>query len=339
MGHLEAEELFEKAKRQMEQSWESHRQAFGPMLENAYTEDQNARAQLTLALNLISRRKCAEGRKILLDVLKDLCQNDADTAAWRFFMGLSFEMEGNRKQMLSWYSLCCRLEHGFFMPHLKLAKAYHADAFYDGAQLHYSKAIQCALQEEDPDGEVLGSAYTNLTTCLTMMHRFPEAEQAWKNAQSYPLQPGACAAGAMLRAAQGDAQGVKAQIAILAEKFPPWVQQTERATGQVLAGNHPHFHRMPITDTQIPVFWQWFRANEAGILRGDGQTLQTMNRQLQLIMPFLRRDVRFRMEKSGQKRKISFCDFYAVSVHYGYAAVLQACPKDLWDKWSFTIIH
>ena len=336
---MEQDELFEKAKQQMEKSWETHRQAFGSLLEDAYEEDQQARVWLTHALNLISRRQCADGRNILQQDLQSRCQNDEDTAAWRFFMGLSYEMEGNRQQMLHWYSLCCQLEHSSYLPHLKLAKAYHADAFYDPALHHYKKGIECALQEAEPDRLILGSAYTNLTTCLTMMHRFDEADQAWKTAQTYILQPAAFAAGAMLEAAKGNGEGVNRLLKVLQEKYPSWAEKTLPAIRQVMAGNHPHFHKMPITDTQISVFWQWFRDNQAGIIRADRQVLQTMNRQLQVIMPFLRRDVRFRVERDGQKRRVSFCDFYALGVHYGYGAILQACPQDLWEHWSFTIIH
>jgi tetratricopeptide (TPR) repeat protein len=97
------------------------------------------------------------------------------------------------------------------------------------------------MPENDKDEIILGSAYTNLTSCLTMLHQYPQAEKAWNAAQQYPLQPGADATAAILYAAMGNAEKTAKYISSLKEKFPAWVAQTQEMTRQILNGTHPTF--------------------------------------------------------------------------------------------------
>lgn len=182
---------FEGAAFALWQSWETHRQAFGPILEPAFEENQEARVLLIDALNHISRREVKRGME-LLKKLAPFCAYDEDRAAWAFFTGLCFEMAGAREQMLQWYQRAGEIGHRFYLPYLKLAKAAHASARFKEAKGYYETAVDCLLEmpDQDRDERMLGSAYTNLTSCLTMLHQYPAAEAAWKEAQRYTLQPG-----------------------------------------------------------------------------------------------------------------------------------------------------
>ena len=233
---------FESAEFALRQSWELHRQAFGPILEPAFTGNQQVRILLINALNHISRREIKRGMELLKDLYPH-CIYDEDKAAWAFFVGLCFEMGGAGEQMLQWYAKAGEIGHRFYLPYLKLAKAAHAAAQFEKAKSYYETAIDCLLEmpENDKDEVIIGSAYTNLTSCLTMLHQYPEAENAWKTAQQYPAQPGADATAAILYAAMGNAERTAAHIANLKEKFPTWVTQTQEMTGQILNGTHPAF--------------------------------------------------------------------------------------------------
>ena len=226
------------------QSWETHRQAFGPILEPAFAENQQVRIILINALNHISRREVKRGMELLKEIYP-YCICDEDKAAWAFFVGLCFEMSGERIRMLYWYEKAGEIGHRFYLPYLKLAKAAHSSARFEKAKLYYKTAIDCMLEmpENDMDEVILGSAYTNLTSCLTMLHQYTEAEIAWKTAKKYPAQPGADATGAILYAAMGNAEETDKCIERLKEKFPAWVAQTEEMTGQILNGTHPAFPR------------------------------------------------------------------------------------------------
>lgn len=233
---------FESAEFALRQSWEVHRQAFGPILEPAFAENQQVRILLINALNHISRREVKRGMELLKEIHPH-CIYDEDRAAWAFFVGLCFEMGGAKEQGLEWYEKAGEVGHRFYLPYLKLAKAAHSAAQFEKAKGYYQTAIACLLEMSENDKEeiILGSAYTNLTSCLTMLHQYPEAEKTWNAAQQYPAQPGANATAAILYAAMGDAEKTAAHINRLKEKFPAWVPQTQQMTQQILNGTHPAF--------------------------------------------------------------------------------------------------
>lgn len=233
---------FESAEFALRQSWEIHRQAFGPILEPAFVENSQVRILLIQALNCISRRDIKQGME-LLKQLQPHCIYEEDKAAWAFFVGLCFEMGGAKEQMLEWYEKSGKIGHRFYLPYLKLAKAAHSAAQFEKAKDYYQTAIDCLLEmpENDRDDIILGSAYTNLVSCLTMLHQYPEAENTWKAAQQYPAQPGADATAAILYAAMGNAEKVAEHINSLKSKLPAWVAQTQEMTQQILNGTHPAF--------------------------------------------------------------------------------------------------
>lgn len=226
----------------LRQSWEIHRQAFGPIIEPAFAEAPQARIVLINALNHVSRRDIKRGMELLKE-LHPHCTCDEDRAAWAFFVGLCFEMGGARAQMLEWYEKAGEMGHRFYLPYLKLAKAAHSEARFEKAKVWYLTAIDCLLEmsENERDEIILGSAYTNLTSCLTMLHQYPEAEKAWKAARGYPPQPGADAAAAILYASMGNAEKVSEYMGSLKESAPALVPQTQQMTQQILDGTHPAF--------------------------------------------------------------------------------------------------
>lgn len=238
----EQENNFEKAEFALRQSWEVHRQAFGPILEPAFEENPQVRIHLINALNHISRREVKRGMEILKEI-KQYCIYDEDKAAWTFFVGLCFEMGGAKEQMLQWYADAGKYNHRFYLPYLKLAKAAHAANELEKAKHYYETAIECLLEmpENEKDEIILGSSYANLTSCLTMLHRYPEAEAAWKSTQAYPLQAGAYATAAILYAAMGAEEKTQEYLNILKQNAPQAFGQIQTMTRQILAGTHPSF--------------------------------------------------------------------------------------------------
>lgn len=238
------QDFFAAADEALRQSWEVHRQAFGPILEPAFVENPQVRIHLINALNHISRREVQRGLELLQEI-RPHCLYDEDKAAWTFLVGLCYEMGGAKAQMLQWYADAAKFGHRFYLPYLKLAKAAHSGAQFEAARGYYETAIECLLEmsEAERSEMILGSAYTNLTSCLTMLHDYEGALRAWHKAQRCPQQPGADATAAILYAAMGDAEATARHIRALAEKFPAWVGQTQEMTAQILAGEHPAFPR------------------------------------------------------------------------------------------------
>lgn len=233
---------YENAEFVLRQSWEIHRQAFGPILEPAFVENQQVRILLINALNHISRREVKRGMEILKDILP-FCIYDEDKAACAFFIGLCFEMGGAKAQMLDWYCKAGEIGHRFYLPYMKLAKAAYGSNQFEKAKDYYETAIACLLEmpENEKDEMILGSAYTNLTSCYTMLHRYPEAVSVWKTAQKYPLQPNANAVAAILYAAIGNAEKSIEYLGKLKENFSALALETHKLVQQILSGASPDF--------------------------------------------------------------------------------------------------
>lgn len=232
---------FESAEFALRQSWEIHRQAFGPILEPAFAENKQVRILVINALNHISRRDVRRGMELLKEI-QPFCVYDEDKAAWAFFVGLCFEMGGAKAQMLDWYEKSGQFGHRFYLPYLKLAKAAHTGGQLEKARGYYETAIDCLLEmpEKDRDEIILGSAYANLTSCLVMLHRYADAERAWLEARKYPLQPSAEATAAILYAAMGNAEKTDEYLKRLKDK-PVLAARIKTMTQQILDGTHPDF--------------------------------------------------------------------------------------------------
>lgn len=312
-------------------SWEIHRQAFGPILEPAFPGDVQTRLVLVAALNHLSRRQVREGLE-LLKPLGDQCRTDADRAAWTFFVGLAFEMAGAREQMLKWYLDAGKYGHRFYLPYMKLAKAAHEAARFEDAGKWYAVAYECLKAQEDTDPQLLAAAATNLVSCLTMLHRFADAEAVWQEAQRYPLRPGASATAAMLYAAMGDRERTAGCIEALRKELPQWLSQTMGATDLILRGAHPHFSPVPLEEEALHRFWERFR--ELQELPGE-QLPQELARELRIAFPFLERDI---LPEIGGKR-ILFHDNYAIGLNHGLTQLVRLCPGDIRQRWAFSIEH
>ena len=134
-----ARKSFESAA--IQKSWQVHIQAFGPILEPAFTDNYQARIDLTAALNYISNREVDKGLK-KLQLIENACSTDEDRAALLFCMGLCFEMANSKDDMVAYYREAGNYGHGFYLPYLKIAKAAQNDAAFEIAEENYKKAIQ-----------------------------------------------------------------------------------------------------------------------------------------------------------------------------------------------------
>lgn len=331
---------FENMEYSLRLAWETHRQAFGPILEPAFKDDMQSRIQLILALNHISRRETARGFEVL-NSIKDCCMNDADTSAWTFFWGLCCEFAGRGAEALDFYEQAGEIGHSFYLPWLKLAKAEHARARFGKARAYYENAINALLNmsEDDKEEVILGSAYTNLTSCLTMMHLYSEAEQSWEKSLHYPQQPGAAASGAIMYAAMGDWEKSDELIVELREKFPAWLGPSLQLIQGIRAGTHPHFSHSPMPMNSPESFWSWFLKYEQILTLGDSYAIKALKQQISKLIPGIGREPELLLQWQKQRGYIAFSDFYGLGLHYAYNELFECCPDEVLSRWSFSIVH
>ena len=332
-----AKKAFESAA--FQKNWAGHVQFFGPILESAFVNDYQSRVHLTAALNQISNRNLAQGLN-KLNQLQDKCVTDADKAAWLFFMGVFQEMSGNKEQMLYFYTQCNEYGHRFYMPYLKVAKFYLDGHLYLAAEENYRAAIACftATGLDLPSKRVLGSAYTNLASCLLMMHRYDEAEEALSTSRSlFPEAPGRAAIEAALHAIHGDVEAVDACLAQLKSHAPAMYHALRESTNKILSRTDPLFFPVPVDDGKIAAFWDWFSRYEEGIYSNPDST--AIAAKLLETFPFLEEPPIVRLTLDEECCELALEDLYAVGITHAYKALLAACPEELTENWQFTVIH
>lgn len=338
-----AEKMAEKAFRdpRFQQSWNIHLQAFGPILEPAF-DSFLMKTHICAALNLISSGKIQQGIKKLQSV-QDKCLSDADRAAWLFFMGVACEMAGQADQMYVFYTYAGEYGHRFFMPYVKCGKYALNCGDYIAAEQDYRTAIACFDGKGLSDGDklILGSAYTNLATCLTMTRRFDEAEAALATSRSLcPQADGRPAAEAILYAVQGRAAECEEALAKLAPEARKVMEET---VAPILSGTEPRFTVRPVEEEKIAGFWAWF-ADHAGeleeILAGENKqaAVEAIAGHLAELfyLPECHPQVGIGFEDGAFT--VELMDNFHATLEAGFAKLLSARP-DGQANWHFTVIH
>lgn len=343
-----ADKMARKAfdKPDVRKSWETHMKAFGPILEPAFADNLQARIHLTAALNFISTRNLAQAL-VKLKALQKAVSNDADKAALLFCLGLYGEMAGSQEQMLAYYTYANQCGHKFYLPYLKVAKFYLNARMCREAEENFRKAINCftATGLSDGDKIILGSAYTNLASCLTMQHRYKEAEDALATSRSiYPDAPGRAAAEAVLYAIRGDAARTEESLAILKTQDENVYAAVKKNTDGILAGTDPMFFEVSVDEEKIAAFWLWFAGYEAEMKtlldkEKYDEGLTPVAKQLLVAFPFLEEIPNVALGKNDKGYVVELKDYYAVAIAAAYEKLLAACPEGILSSWQFVIAH
>lgn len=343
-----ADKLAQKsfASPEIKKSWAVHMQAFGPILKPAFAEDYQARVHLCAALNHISSKNLPQAL-LKLNGLQKRLETDADKAAFLFCMGLFCETAGKREEMVALYTQCNSFGHKFYLPYLKVGK-FHLDCCsYDEAEENYRAAIGCftATGLADQEKLVLASAYTNLSSCLIMMHRYEEAAAALTTSRSlYPDAPGRAAPEAALHALRGETEQVEVCLNTLKAHAPAAYDAIKKSTDKILSGTDPLFFAVPVEDEKIAAFWSWFGANSDDLhTKLDAQeydsAISAIAGQLLTAFPFLEEAPYVALGKNDKGYVIQLKDMYATGVIEAYSTLLERCPEEVKNRWQFDVVH
>jgi tetratricopeptide (TPR) repeat protein len=339
-----ARKSFESAA--VQKSWQVHTQVFGPILEPAFVDNFTARVHLTNALNHISRCDSEKGIQKLRLIEKD-CVSDADKAAWLFCMGLCMEMAGMKEEMVSFYQKAGKYGHCFYLPYLKVAKAAHNDAVFEVAEENYKEAVRC-LKETGAVGQnqlILGSVYTNYASCLTMMHRYEEAENALQSSREIlPVLQGRAASEAILAAAKSETEKALGILAEIKVSEPAVFAMADKMVNEILDNKHPHFSPVNMADGWESAFWTWFVENEEKFLKNlemeeYSSVFFAIQPKLNEIFPFVKRDLEIAVDKRENGYCLTFADFFMVSLAEAYRDLINAAPSSLAERWCFETVH
>ena len=329
---------------QFQQNWATHMKSFGPILEDAFAEDAQARVNLCSALTHITGKNLPQAL-IKLNGLQKSLVTDADKTAFFFAMGLFCEYAGKFEEMAGFYSQANELGHGCYLPYLKAAK-FNMDSFtYDVAEKYYRAAIRCLNPADNQEKLLLGNAHMNLASCLLMMHRPEEAAQALTASRNFaPMAPGRAAPEALLHAIRGEKAELLASLTTLKEMAPFAYDSIKKSTDKILAGTEPQFFPLPVSEERIAAFWNWFEAAEADLKsRLDKQdytnVMTAVGDHLLEAFPFLEQRPYTAIGKSEQGYVIQLKDRHATAIIDAYQRLTAACPEDLKGRWFFHVIH
>ncbi len=340
-----ADQAFDNETFQM--SWQIHMRAFGPLLAPAFVDNTPARVHLCNALNRISRRDIRGGME-LVDKLTAAVRCDADRAVLAFARALACEMLGDSEGAVPYYAETVQYNDAFYLPHVKLARAAHVDADFDGAAEHYRAAIRCLLRgaANEQIRTQIAALRTNLASALTMMHDYEAAASELATAKAeLPEQPGREATEAILAAAMGDDARVEALLTALAVSIPQAAEETRRMTAEILAGKHPHFASVETDPAALDAFWRWCASREAAVqdLQSAGDTdglSDLLGERLAVLSPYLRRPVKIAVTPTDADGWIvTLGDYHMVALRTLYEALLHARPDGLLPSLTFSIGH
>ncbi len=332
--------------KKFKEHWDIHMQIFGPILEPAFKDDPQSRLHLVNALSNISRGELKDGLQ-LLDKIADKRTNDDDEAAWLFFMGLVFDMAEIKDSMMQYYMASCEYNHLFYMPYMKVAKNALADRAFDAAEDYFKRAIYCLTQSNFPgDGTMdvmLASAYTQLSSALTSMHRYEEAyDFITLSENTLPSQAGRNATKAILCAAMGRKDESDEALEELKKDSPEFMEDTLKMLNDIYDKKSAGFFDVGTDENEITSFWEWFTENEKDLY---GMLTQAryeeffgiLGERMKSVFPFMLESFEFGIEEREDSYKILFADFYAVSLAKGYERLISCAPDELKERWEFDI--
>ena len=326
-------------KKTFQPRWQNYCRRFGPIMEPAFKNDMPSRLKLLDALDFISARQLNKAVDCLQEI-REQAVTDADTAAWSFFIGFCFELAGQREHMMHCYKASTSFEHSFYLPYLKMAVAEHSEADFSSAKDDYVMAMSCLGQmpAETMDSQALLRAWTGTVSCLTMMHRYSEAEEMMK--QGDENHPRMAPAAAVLYAALGNRQKTQEFLEKIQELDAEQAKITGDLTAEILNGSHPHFHPQQIETKLLEEFWLRFSAEAENLKTLEEKELsESLSEKLSKIYPFMGRPVQLRVESSEKKTAIYLKDCYAIGLQQGFGRLLNMRPDGLGEEWSFAIEH
>ena len=325
--------------------WASHMKAYGPILKPAFPDDYQARTHLCAALNHITAKNQPQALLKLNSLQKHLV-TDADKAAFFFAMGLFCEYAGKFDEMAGLYTQANDLNHSFHLPYLKVGKYELDRRNYGKAESCYRAAVRCLTgTADDKEKQLLATAWTNLASCLIMMHRTAEAETALENARKLaPMVPGRSAPEAILHALRGETAQLLDSLNTLKTLAPFAYDSIRKSTDRILAKTEPQFFLLPVKNELITGFWTWFSGTSQELtLQLDKQeydsAMQQISGKLLETFPFLEEKPYVAIGRNDRGYVVQLKDMYAAAVAEGYRLLLEACPDDIRTGWLFDVVR
>lgn len=338
-----ARKSFESKK--IQDSWQVHLQAFGPILKPAFIDNYQAKIHLTAALNHISNKDFKKAVPKLQEVTKHV-ETDADKASFLFFMGLCFDIAGDIPNMMEMYINANEYEHCFYLPYMKVAKIYQKCCKYEDAVMNYTKAIECFEPNNlsKQDKLILASAYTNMASCYTMKHRYDKAQYSLEMAHRYGDIPDTPSAEAILHAVLQDEDNMHKSMEKLKTSSSPLYETTRKMVESIINKTNPAFFPIDTDAEKIDLFWQWFDEYRVLLLKRLAseqyeEGIIPITEKLLETFPFLGEPPILSLGENEKGYVLELRDLYLTAIKSAFDELLLKCPSNISEEWQFVIVH
>ena len=327
--------------------WKACREHYMPILDGVFIDNEAALLMIMRCLEKIEGGDI-EGAQRIIEYLRPLFaaneKHPPVLVLWHVLHALHQSRSGHMAKMSANLRTANKLGHRYHIAHALYAEDIsHRLHFYDEAEEHFSKAVDCIYAWPpltERARQVIGLLHTRIAYVRTMMHRYDEARDALRIAESMQATPESLShSRALLNAALRLPTEAYRYLEHLRETSAEASDELAPIIQRILAEEHPHFTQMPVGSPEgIAAFWQNFLHYEDEMMqllrdnrRRDAREL--MAGPLRAMDPYQGDYFGFDLSLRNNVYTIQFRSNFSLTYSPFIDAILSACPDVIRQHW------
>lgn len=325
-----------------------HTSVFGEIFSSAFEGNDEAQIHLTAALINISKRSFGDAIA-KLSILKEICTNENDCAAVAYFMGLSYEMLGDEKNMSECYEKLAESSAKptfpiAFHPYYRTAKLAQKNAECAKATFYYQKALEFydgTAPDMDSRTSVSQIMY-DFATLYLFTHQYDECKRFLELSKVYDPDNNQqrTYVETVLLAVFGKADECRF---LLSEIDPLLKAKCEPLVKAILCGEDLHYCVVKKSRTKHIDFWKHLLKNKTQLEKlieekRAAEAQQAISDALSETFPFMNRELECRVEDSSDRVTVYCKSYCAKTLIAEYEALFSKKPQEL-GNWNFVSVQ
>lgn len=327
---------------------EMHGETFGDVFLSAFEDSPEAQIRLTSALIKTTKREF-EGALANLLPLEYFCNNNFDSAALCYFIGLHCEFLQNEEQMTEYYEKILDYGQDFlfniaFHPYYRTAKFAQRESKCEKAIKYYKKAMQfySESEQESEKKKILSQLNYEIATVYMYMHEYEkgsffiqcsfDCDKTQNPQRNYVL--------AILCALDEKHDMLKQ----LLDSMPGILKMScLQMTNAILNKTDLHYCIVKQNREKYKDFWQNIKVREQDLLIfvKTGEIVKAeeiISQYLTQAMPFMNKELVCSVEKSNKNILVKCKDYYTKTLVAEYEALFSMKDESL-ENWVFISVN
>ena len=317
-----------------------------PILENVFTDNPATLFLLMCCLEKIGQGDIEGAQRIIRALQPVFAANDTPPVRvlWHVLHALHQSKSGHTDKMAANLRTANQIGHRYHIAYVLYAEYLYSERhFYDEAEQNFLKAVDCLYSwppVTDEMRRVIGIMYNRIAYTRIMMHRYDDAKDALRVAESMSIPPEELwHFKALLSAALRLPAEARRCLEQLQAVAPDQADIIRHAIQLVLEDKHPHFTRLPIgTPEGIAAFWQNFLNHEEDMMQllRDNRVLDArklMAGPLEEMDPYENDMWGFDVLLQNSSYTIFFQANYSQTYASFIDSIVAACPPEIRQRW------